>query len=645
MNAFLRPGAALMGRLRFKGKFGVMALIVLLPIASMLVLLWIETQQDVLIANQEREGVAYAATLVKALRAVQGNAIAFATNADKAAAAKAAQEVDETLAAAIAVNAPLGAALNTTERMQNIVDHWQAIKRKAATMSDRATLAEHSALSDEILDHLYYVAERSRLLLDPEARSAYVQDVSVNRLPRFIAGAGLAFALLRSSPTAQSPGQLAMSYQAAMTNQLAAARGLYSAFGAVDAAQQDKELAETRGAFDTAASAFLDPLSKIVAGQGAEDPAKAAAAALDTATSLNLASLAQLDRQIAARALADRARQGALLAGVGISIALLAYLMFAFWRACHDTLGDAMALAARIADGDLSHRISASTRDEIGELVASLDRMSERIAALVSGVKGSSDEVLNSAREVAQANSDLSARTERQASSLEEMSASTEELSATVAQSASKIMEAGRLVGDVSATVSESSASMGRAVQTMDGVAERSRRVADITSVIDGIAFQTNILALNAAVEAARVGEQGRGFAVVAGEIRSLAQRSATAAKEIKELITGTVESIGTGAELVKEAGTTIDRTVEEIARAVAIMKDVATMAREQSASIEQLGAVVMEMNGVTQQNAAFVQQTSVIADKQEDSARSLVSGVDGFRLPAVRKDLLALPA
>jgi methyl-accepting chemotaxis protein len=225
------------------------------------------------------------------------------------------------------------------------------------------------------------------------------------------------------------------------------------------------------------------------------------------------------------------------------------------------------------------------------------------------------------------------------------MSASTEELSATVAQSASKIVEAGRLVGDVSATVTESSAAMGRAVQTMDGVAERSRRVADITSVIDGIAFQTNILALNAAVEAARVGEQGRGFAVVAGEIRSLAQRSATAAREIKELITGTVESIGTGAELVKEAGTTIDRTVDEIARAVAIMKDVATMAREQSASIEQLGAVVMEMNGVTQQNAAFVQQTSVIADKQEDSARSLVSGVDGFRLPAARKDLLALPA
>jgi methyl-accepting chemotaxis protein len=176
---------------------------------------------------------------------------------------------------------------------------------------------------------------------------------------------------------------------------------------------------------------------------------------------------------------------------------------------------------------------------------------------------------------------------------------------------------------------------MDRAVQTMDGVAERSRRIADITGVIDGIAFQTNILALNAAVEAARVGAEGRGFAVVASEIRSLAQRSATAAKEIKELITGTVGAIDSGAMLVEEAGGSILRTVDEIARAVAIMQDVGVMAKEQRASIEQISAVVLEMNGVTQQNAAFVQQTSAIANQQEHSAMSLVADIGGFRIGA----------
>ncbi|HET9651128.1 MAG TPA: methyl-accepting chemotaxis protein, partial [Usitatibacter sp.] len=358
-------------------------------------------------------------------------------------------------------------------------------------------------------------------------------------------------------------------------------------------------------------------------------PADAMAAALR----LDLAALAALDREVAARASRDTLKQAALLASVGLTVLLVAYLLVAFSRSCRGSIQEAMALAGRIADGDLSHRIDVRTRDEIGELMVSLNRMSERMAGLVAGVKGSSAEVLTSAREVADANADLSARTERQASSLEEMSASTEELAAAVSQSAVKIHEAGSLVTSASGSASASSAAMERAVDTMDEVAKSSRRIADITGVIDGIAFQTNILALNAAVEAARVGEDGRGFAVVAGEIRLLAQRSATAAREIKQLIDGTVTAIGNGAMLVEEAGGAITHTVDEIARAVAIMKDAGTMAKEQSASIEQISAVVMEMNGVTQQNAAFVQQTSEIAKLQEESARTLVSGVDGFRV------------
>jgi methyl-accepting chemotaxis protein len=634
MNVLLAPGAAVMARLRFRGKFAVLALIVAVPIAVMLTLLWIQTQRDVRNAGLERQGVEYVASLVKALAAVQGNGSAFAAGASLAELRQAAKAADEALANVAASEAAYGAAFGTSDRAQNITDHWGSMKKKSGSMSANSALLEHAAISEEILDLMYFVAERSRLLLDPEGRSAYLQDVSVSRLPEMLAATGRAAAMLQSPTKAQSPVELAMAYQAALKAQQDGARGLINAYGGSDVDMGDAELTQAKAAYEKSSAAFIDALSQRVRREAKDaDPSAFAAATMSATVRLNQAALAALDREIAARAQRDRAKQAALLAGVAVSIALLAYLLVAFWRSCDESLEDAMALAGRIADGDLSHRIEQRTRDEIGDLVASLNRMSERMTDLVAGVKGSSAEVLTSAREVAHANADLSARTDRQASSLEEMSATTEELAAAVSQSTSKIQEAGALVVGASASASASSESMQRAVRSMDEVAASSRRIADITGVIDGIAFQTNILALNAAVEAARVGAEGRGFAVVAGEIRLLAQRSATAAKEIKELIAGTVTAIGNGATRVEEAGGSITRTVDEIARAVSIMKDVATMAKEQSASIEQISAVVMEMNGVTQQNAAFVQQTSEIANQQEQSARSLVSGVDGFRI------------
>jgi methyl-accepting chemotaxis protein len=635
MNWLLAPGAAVMARLRFGSKFALLALIVAVPLTAMLVLLCLETQRDIRNAGQERRGIEYVGTLARFLDTVQSNGATFAAGEGRAELDKAAAAVDGALAAVAAREAQYGAALGSTDRAQNLADHWASMKKRQASMSAESALTEHRALSEEVLDLMYFVAERSRLLLDPEARSAYLQDVSVSRLPELMAATGQAHALLQAPASAQAVGRLAMAYQLALKSHEAAMRGLINAFGGSDVDYGDKELAEAKAAYDKSAAAFLDALAQRVKLDTTGEPVRLAPAALADTYRLNRAALDSLDRQVAARASRDIAKQAALLAGVAASIVLVAYLLVAFWRSCHESLTDAMELAGRIADGDLSHRIRVRSRDEIGELAKSLNRMSDRVTALVGGVKGSSNEVLVSARQVAHANADLSARTDRQASSLEEMSASTEELAAAVTQAAARIGEAGALVTEASAAASSSSESMTRAVSTMDEVAKRSRRIADITGVIDSIAFQTNILALNAAVEAARVGAEGRGFAVVAGEIRSLAHRSATAAKEIKDLIDGTVSAIDAGALLVEEAGGSIGRTVDEIARAVAIMHDVGAMAREQSASIEQISAVVLEMNGVTQQNAAFVQETSAIANQQERSAISLVSGIDGFRIEA----------
>jgi len=628
-----------MARLRFGSKFALLALIVAIPIVVMMLLLVVETQRDISNAGSEREGVEYVSGLVKLLHAVQANGGIFAAGESLADMDKAAKAVDEALQAMQSVEERLGAGLGTAERARNIADHWTAMKKRQRAMSAQVSLTEHRALSEEILDLMYFVAERSRLLLDPEGRSAYLQDLSVSRLPEMIAASGQAASLLQSPANAQAPGALAMAYQLALKSHEGGQRALVNAFGGSDVDMGDAELAEAKAAYEKSAGAFLEALAQRVRSGSGIEAVQAAPAAIAAALRLNVAALAALDRQVAARALRDSVKQAGLLASVGGCLLIVAYLLIAFWRSCHESLHDAMGLAGRISEGDLSHRITVRSRDEIGDLAHALNRMSDRMTHLVAGVKGSSNEVLASAREVAHANADLSARTDRQASSLEEMSATTEELAAAVSQSAGKIREAADYVSGAATAAAASSASMHRAVDTMDQVEQSSRRIAEITSVIDGIAFQTNILALNAAVEAARVGAEGRGFAVVAGEIRSLAHRSATAAREIKELIATTVETIGSGAALVDEAGSSITRTVDEIERAAGIMREVGTMAREQSASIEQISAVVMEMNGVTQQNAAFVQQTSEAANKQEQSARSLVAGVDGFRIGDAAND------
>jgi methyl-accepting chemotaxis protein len=291
-----------------------------------------------------------------------------------------------------------------------------------------------------------------------------------------------------------------------------------------------------------------------------------------------------------------------------------------------------------VADGDLSSRVLATGRNEISLLLQALDRMSDRLTTAVSNVRQNSESVATASAQIAQGNQDLSERTEQQASALQETAASMEQLGSTVKQNADNARQANQLARGASAVAVKGGDVVGQVVQTMKGINDSSKKIADIISVIDGIAFQTNILALNAAVEAARAGEQGRGFAVVASEVRSLAQRSAAAAKEIKTLIGVSVERVEQGTALVDQAGSTMTEIVASIQRVTDIMGEIGAASIEQSRGVAQVGEAVSQMDQATQRNAALVEESAAAAESLKGQAQQLVQSVAVFKI--VRGDL-----
>ncbi len=289
-------------------------------------------------------------------------------------------------------------------------------------------------------------------------------------------------------------------------------------------------------------------------------------------------------------------------------------------------------IASRVADQDLSLDIQTKPNDESSVLVA-MKRMVAHLAGVIGEVRLGSQSIHVGASEIAAGNADLSSRTEEQASALEQTASSMEELTATVKQNADNARQASGLALEASSTAERGGEVVGRVVKTMHGISQSSQQIAEITSVIDSIAFQTNILALNASVEAARAGEQGRGFAVVAGAVRSLASRSADAAKEIKELIEGAVAQIQAGSSLAKDAGATMEEVVGAVRRVTDIMDEISAASQEQSQGIDQVGQAVGQMDEVTQQNAALVQEASAAAASLEEQARRMEQAISKFRL------------
>jgi methyl-accepting chemotaxis protein len=323
---------------------------------------------------------------------------------------------------------------------------------------------------------------------------------------------------------------------------------------------------------------------------------------------------------------------------VSLSLLLVASVVacvggIVFSRSITRPLARALEAARSVTSGDLSKHVVSKERDEIGQLLLALEGMRVSLSDVVSGVLRNSESVATASAQIAQGNNDLSQRTEQQASALEETAASMEELSSTVKQNADNARQANQLALSASTVAIKGGEVVSQVVDTMKGINESSKKIADIISVIDGIAFQTNILALNAAVEAARAGEQGRGFAVVASEVRSLAGRSADAAKEIKGLITASVERVEQGTALVDQAGATMTEVVSSIRRVTDIMGEISAASSEQSSGVAQVGEAVSQMDQATQQNAALVEESAAAAESLRGQAQALVQAVAVFKL------------
>jgi methyl-accepting chemotaxis protein len=519
------------------------------------------------------------------------------------------------------------AALATALNARNL-DAGESFKRHTAVVA--GTLA--------LLDH---VLDVSGIALDPVGDSYYLAQASLVSLPHL--GELLAQAGGRGVGVL-APGQTHPDETVALNIAGALARQrLGDAKTALTKALQHNPAHKTaiEGPL-LAAVAAADEVVKIVdeRNRSAADPTASAidlfqdtTRRIDIVFELGNVAFKSLDAAYADQS--TQLKQHMLIEAGGLAglAALMAWLMWIVSSNTTHSLAQAVHVARSVAAGDLSVNVNATTRDEAAKVLQAMGEMTARLRIVVQQVREGSDSVATASAEIAQGNQDLSQRTEEQASALEQTAASMEELGSTVRQNAENARQANQLASSASVVAVKGGEVVGKVVQTMKGINDSSKKIADIISVIDGIAFQTNILALNAAVEAARAGEQGRGFAVVASEVRSLAGRSAEAAKEIKALITASVERVGQGSALVDQAGSTMAEVVTSIKRVNAIMGEISTASAEQSNGVAQVGQAVSQMDQATQQNAALVEESAAAAESLKDQAQQLVAAVAAFKL------------
>ncbi len=623
---------------------GVIALIMMVP--PFLYLLKAETERASL-ARSEYEGLKPAADLLRAIQAMQvhralsnltlgGNEAKSSERSSKETEATAALE-------AVLASSAIYKDAEIESLRSGINTQWRALAQDVAakSISVPESIARHTHLIGEQLILLNNFVNTSKMALDPTAETYYLIQATLNYMPlvtelmgQLRGRGGPMLARKEVKPEEKDILRILLSQANANFRRTRDAVALSVAENAAFAAELKRPLQEAEAAMQEMNRLVQDELIKPQS--VTMTPAayvEATTRVIDVQFALMNGSFKLLSNELASHE-KDASRTSA--AAVVVFIGLLA---FGLWmgtvvaRLVASTAREALAAAQALERGDLSYTVKTDSHDEIGQMAQALGRAMSHLARMISDIRSTSESVSTASGQIASGNQDLSSRTEEQASSLQQTAASMEQLTSTVKQSADNAKQANQLASAASEAATKGGAVVGQVVSTMEDITASSKKIADIISVIDGIAFQTNILALNAAVEAARAGEQGRGFAVVAGEVRNLAQRSAQAAREIKSLISDSVEKVDNGSKQVAEAGAAMSDIVLQVKRVTDLIGEITTASLEQSSGIGQVNDAITQMDQVTQQNAALVEQSAAAAASLKEQAESLAQAVSVFKL------------
>ena len=639
----------LIHRLRLSHKFGLLALLGALMLAPPMTYYLVDAEAELASTRQEVAGLQPSAALLKLIRLTQqhrgltatvlgGKAEAEGQRAERQ------REVDQALGEFAALAAGIEDP-KFAEGWQQVQQQWKTLSAQVAQrqLAAPASFAGHSALVELQLDLHGRIVSHYGLDLDPEPVSYHLVIATMTQLPQLAEQLGK---LRGSGAGILARGQATVADRAMLGGLSESARGeMHRLLTTLERAlEHDPALRERMAGPIEQARAGVERTREMLR----TDLIEAEALTLPSAEYFQATTKA-IDQVFAVHGLASEALAGALQARtarlqrnewlvIGLSVlmvGLCGLLARSIVRTILQATDDARRMAERIAAGDLSPEPLRAGEDELGRMVQAMEAMRLSLTEVVGTVRENAVSVAAASAQIAQGNIDLSSRTEQQAAALQQTAATMDQLGSTVSHNADHAREADGLAREASTLASRGGEMVSQVVGTMGGISEASRKIGDIIGVIDSIAFQTNILALNAAVEAARAGEQGRGFAVVATEVRNLAQRSAEAAREIKALISTSVERVEQGVSLVDQTGRSVGEVVASIRRVSDIVAQISAASAEQSTGVAQVGQAVTQMDRATQQNAALVEQSAAAAGTLKSQAEQLVDAVARFRIAA----------
>jgi len=647
----------LLGRLKLWQKLTILGALGVMMALPPLVMYWRASSAGIDAAQMELAGIVPSKALLQLIQYTQqhrGVSAGFlGGNNDLATQRQQKQAlVDEGIAAAQGILARDIQNPKIIADWNQAVQSWASLARdvQSQSISGAESFKRHTALITEYLEVLDSSVDYFGLSSDPDAEGYHLISAVLFHMPSLTESLGQARArgalyLVKKEISAEDRSNMEALISLAQLHYRNMKRALDKAAELNPALKSKLEAAihasaeEADNAFRLAAEQIIRPEQLTFdSGEFFSRYTKI----IDTQFALNDRVMEALTHVLHTRERDLKTSQFGVFGIILISVLTAIGVSYVVTRSITTPLADAVALARKVANGDLTSRIEVTSKNETGQLLAALRSMNEGLVKIVSEVRGGTELISAASQQIASGNADLSQRTEEQASSLEETASSMEELTSTVRLNAENARQANQLAAGASEVAVQGGEMVGQVVKTMASINESSRKIADIIGVIDSIAFQTNILALNAAVEAARAGEQGRGFAVVATEVRNLAQRSAAAAKDIKVLIGDSVEKVDAGAKLVDQTGETMGKIVNTVKRMTDIMAEIAAASHEQSAGIEQVNQAITQMDQVTQQNAALVEEAAAAAESMQDQALTLAQAVAVFKLSPGEPGMLA---